>query len=142
SLTFLTINLPSAKIFIFIKRSFTNNVNLTLQLKFIIILANKKLINNIGNRDTFTIRSNVVHFSLTKSKYVTQSMLTLEVYGIVVGVDIRFVLSKALRIITNRLNLPLIPTIIYTNLYLLYKCLVKLSTTKEKRLIINIIALR
>jgi hypothetical protein len=29
----------------------------------------------------------------------------------------------------------------YTNLYFLYKCLVKLSIIKEKRLIINIIAL-
>ena len=33
------------------------------------------------------------------------------------------------------------PIIIYTDLYLLYKCLVKLSTTKEKRFIIDIIAL-
>jgi hypothetical protein len=32
--------------------------------------------------------------------------------------------------------------IICTDLYLLYKCLVKLSTTKEKCLIINIMALR
>jgi hypothetical protein len=30
----------------------------------------------------------------------------------------------------------------YTDLLSLYKCLVKLSTTKEKRLIINIIALQ
>ena len=36
--------------------------------------------------------------------------------------------------------LPLID--IYTDSYLLYKCLVKLRTTKEKRLIIDIIALR
>ena len=35
-----------------------------------------------------------------------------------------------------------IPLIIYTNLLSLYECIVKLGTTKEKRLIINIIALR
>ncbi|KAF2192524.1 hypothetical protein K469DRAFT_553496, partial [Zopfia rhizophila CBS 207.26] len=40
------------------------------------------------------------------------------------------------------LNLPQINTIICTDLYSLYECLVKLGTTKEKRLIINIIALR
>ena len=34
-----------------------------------------------------------------------------------------------------------IPIIIYTNLYSLYKYLIKLSTIKEKRFIINIIAL-
>ncbi|TQN63562.1 hypothetical protein CSHISOI_11856 [Colletotrichum shisoi] len=109
---FLPINLPSVKIFIFINRSFTNNVNLTLQLRFIIILANKKLINNIGDRDTFTIYSNVVYFLLIKLKCVMQSVLTLEVYSIVVGVDMAYVISTTLYIITNRLNLPLIPTII------------------------------
>ncbi|CAL3962991.1 unnamed protein product [Diplocarpon coronariae] len=42
----------------------------------------------------------------------------------------------------NLLDLPIIPLIIYTDLYSLYKCLIKLSTIKEKRLIINIIGLR
>ena len=50
-------------------------------------------------------------------------------------------IGTTLKIITDRLALPIIPIIIYTNLYSLYKCLVKLSTIKEKRLIINIIAL-
>jgi hypothetical protein len=47
-----------------------------------------------------------------------------------------------LKIIIDQLKPPVIPIIIYTNLYSLYKCLVKLSTIKEKRLIINIIALQ
>jgi len=50
-------------------------------------------------------------------------------------------IRTTLKIIIDRLELPIIPTIIYTNLYSLYKYLVKLSTTKEKRLIINIMAL-
>ena len=50
-------------------------------------------------------------------------------------------IGTTLKIIIDRLELPIIPTIIYTNLYSLYKYLVKLSTIKEKRLIINIIAL-
>jgi hypothetical protein len=57
------------------------------------------------------------------------------------GVDIAIAIRTTLKIITDRLELPIIPTIVYTNSYSLYKYLVKLSTTKEKRLIINIIAL-
>ena len=52
------------------------------------------------------------------------------------------IIGTTLKIIIDRLKLPIIPTIVYTNLYSLYKYLVKLGTTKEKRLIIDIIALR
>ena len=45
-----------------------------------------------------------------------------------------------LKMITDQLELPIIPIIMCTDLYSLYKCLVKLNTTKEKRLMINIIA--
>ena len=51
------------------------------------------------------------------------------------------IIRTTLKIITDRLKLPVIPIIIYTNLYSLYKYLVKLSTIKKKRLIINIMAL-
>jgi len=57
------------------------------------------------------------------------------------GVNIAIAIRTTLKIIIDRLKLPVIPIIIYTNLYSLYKCLVKLSTIKKKRLIINIIAL-
>ena len=57
------------------------------------------------------------------------------------GVNMAIVIGTTLKIITDRLELPAIPIIVYTDLYYLYKCLVKLSTIKEKRLIINIMAL-
>jgi len=57
------------------------------------------------------------------------------------GVNIVIAIGTTLKIIIDRLKLPIIPTIIYTDLYSLYKCLVKLSTIKEKRLIIDILAL-
>ena len=56
------------------------------------------------------------------------------------GVNIAIVIRTTLKIITDQLELPVIPIIIYTDLYSLYKYLVKLSTIKEKHLIINIIA--
>jgi hypothetical protein len=64
-----------------------------------------------------------------------------EIYKIVGGVDIVIAIRITLKIITDQFKLPIIPIIVYTNLYSLYKCLVKLGTIKEKRLIINIIAL-
>ena len=65
----------------------------------------------------------------------------LEIYRIVGGVNIAIVIRTTLKIIIDQLKLSIIPIIIYTDLYSLYKCLVKLSTIKEKRLIINIMAL-
>ena len=50
-------------------------------------------------------------------------------------------IGTTLGIIIDRLKLPVIPIIVCTNLYSLYKCLVKLNTIKEKRLIIDIMAL-
>jgi hypothetical protein len=50
-------------------------------------------------------------------------------------------IRTTLKMIIDRLKLPIIPIIVYTNLYSLYKCLVKLGTIKEKRLIINIMVL-
>jgi len=44
--------------------------------------------------------------------------------------------------IVRQLDILLPPTIIYTDSYLLYECLVKLGTIKEKRLMIDIITLR
>ena len=56
-------------------------------------------------------------------------------------VNIVIKIKITLKIIIDQLKLLIISIIIYTNLYSLYKCLVKLNTIKEKRLIINIIVL-
>ena len=65
----------------------------------------------------------------------------LKIYRIVSGVNIAIIIGTTLKMIIDRLKLPAIPIIVYTNLYSLYKYLVKLSTIKKKRLIIDIIAL-
>jgi len=57
-------------------------------------------------------------------------------------VDMTIAIEITLQIITDQLILSTIPIIIYTNSYSLYECLVKLGTTKEKRLMIDIMALR
>jgi hypothetical protein len=60
----------------------------------------------------------------------------------VAGVDIIYVISSILKLITTQLELPDIVIIVYTDLYSFYECLVKLGTTKKKRFMIDIIVLR
>jgi hypothetical protein len=69
-------------------------------------------------------------------------VLALEIYGMVGGVDMALAMNSTIQMIVQQLDIPPPPIIMCTDSYSLYECLVKLVTTKEKRLIINIIALR
>ena len=60
----------------------------------------------------------------------------------VAGVDMAYAIASTLQMVTTQLNVPRIPTVVCTDSYSLYECLVKLGTTKEKRLMIDIMALR
>jgi hypothetical protein len=60
----------------------------------------------------------------------------------VAGVDIVFAICSTYNLIFKQLGFDEIPTIVYTDSFFLYECLVKLSITTEKRLMIDIIALR
>ena len=57
------------------------------------------------------------------------------------GVNIAIIINTTIKMITGQLGFSQTPIVVYTDLYLLYKCLVKLSTTKEKCFIIDIIVL-
>ncbi|KAK6218074.1 aurora kinase 2 splicing [Colletotrichum tabaci] len=139
-LTFVPLDLPTAKLFVFVDGSFANNRDMTSQLGFIIILGNEEPID--GHDDAFKLTGNVVHYSSTKSKRVTRSVLASEIYGMVAGVDMAYAILSTLAMITKKLNLPIIPTIACTDSYSLCECLVKLGTTQEKRQMIDIMALR
>ena len=58
------------------------------------------------------------------------------------GADMAISIGSTINIITERLLLPKVPIVICTDSRSLYDCLVKLGTTKEKRLMIDIMALR
>lgn len=58
------------------------------------------------------------------------------------GADLGYAISSTLDLITKQLNTPKIEMIVCTDSFSLYECLVKLGTMKEKRLMIDIMALR
>ena len=57
------------------------------------------------------------------------------------GVNMAIIINIIIKIITRQLGFLYTLIIVCTNLYLLYKYLIKLGTTKEKYFIINIMAL-
>ena len=85
---------------------------------------------------------NLIHWSSTKSKRVTRSVLASEIYAMVNGVDMGIAIATTLEMIINRLDIPRALLIVCTDSFSLYECLVKLGTTKEKRLMIDIMSLR
>ena len=124
--------------FLEIERSYNNDkIPSFFVLQYLIIIANE----NDGT-DEFTIKGNLIHYSSTKSKRVTRSVLASEIYGMVGGVDMAIAINTTIRMISGQLGFPPTPIVVCTDSYSLYECLVKLGTTKEKRLMIDIIALR
>jgi hypothetical protein len=69
-------------------------------------------------------------------------VLASEVYAMAYEVNIAIAIGTTITKIADRLNVTRVPIIVCTNFLFFYECLVKLGTTKEKRLIINIIAMR
>ncbi|KAI1002731.1 hypothetical protein K3495_g5473 [Podosphaera aphanis] len=136
-LRYVPLNLNTCKLFVFADDSFANNKDLSSQLGYVVILANQTC-----QEEEFMLQGNLIHWSSTKCKCVTRSVLASEIYGMVNGFDISICLSTTLKLITDQLDLSCIPLVICTDSYSLYECLVKLGTTKEKRLMIDIMALR
>jgi hypothetical protein len=55
-ITYILLELAIAKLFVFVNSSFANNKDLSSQIGYIIILANK-----IAGRDKFIIRGNLIY---------------------------------------------------------------------------------
>jgi hypothetical protein len=138
-LVYRSLDLSTARLYVFVDGSFANNKDLSSQIGFIIVLGNERA-NEQGN--SFTMSGNILHWQSVKCKRVTRSVLASEIYGMVNGFDAAWVLKHTLATITQRLNLPAIKLVLCTDSYSLYQCLVQLGTTTEKRLMIDLMALR
>jgi len=125
-LTYIKLDVTTLQLLAFTDASFTNNKDLLSQIGYVLVLIDA--IN----------KANIIYWLLIKYKRVTRSVLASELYGMAYRFDIGAVIKLIVNKILN-INLPLV---MCTDLKLLYNCLVRLNTTQEKRLIINVMYLR
>jgi hypothetical protein len=129
--------LGTAKLFVFINGSLSNLKDFISQIKYIIILINK-----FKRENEFIIKGNLINTSSTKYKHVIRNSLASEIYRIVDSLDLVYIIAATLKIIIDQRNLPEIPIVLYIDSKFLYKYIIKLGITKEKRLMIDIITIR
>jgi len=137
-LNFEAIDLANARLFVFVDGSFANNKDLSSQIGYVLVHGNEE---DCGD-GSFTLHGNTIHWSSTKCKRVTRSVLASEIYGMVSGFDLGFVINHTLSMIADRLGIPKPRLVLCTDSYSLYQCLVQLGTTSEKRLMIDVMGLR
>src|SRR6266480_3650336 len=125
-LRFAPLDPDSLQLIIFTDASFANNKDLSSQIGFIIALADR---NN---------QANIPHWSSIKCKRITRSVLAAELYAMAHSFDKGMVIKTTIEKILSRS----IPLTVCTDSKSLYDCLVKLGTTNEKRLMIDLLCLR
>jgi hypothetical protein len=125
-LTFTKLDKNSLQLLVFTDASFANNKDLSSQIGYVLVLADS------------SGKGNILHWSSVKCKRVTRSVLASELYAMAHGFDI----STAIKSTIDRILGKLVPIVLCTDSKSLYDCLVKLGTTAEKRLMIDIMCLR
>jgi hypothetical protein len=124
-LRFVLLNRNQLKLMIFIDAAFANTTDLHSQIDYVICL-------------TDDIHVNLIHWSSIKCKRITRSVLTIELYAMINDFDIEAVIKS---IIERMLHIAL-SLILLIDSKSLFDCLIKLETTSEKRLMIDLMCLR
>lgn len=81
---------------------------------------------------------NIINWLSIKCKRISNIVLASQLYAMIYELDLRAMIKSIIEYILAQSVL----VILYMNLKSLYDCLVKLSTTQEKRLIVYIMCLR
>ena len=125
-LKYIRLDQKSLRVVVFSDSSFANNKDLSSQIGHVICLADAD------------DKANILHWSSTKCKRVTRSVLASELYAMAHGFDAGAVIKATLMQILESET----PLIICTDSKSLYDYLVRLGTTQEKRLMIDVMSLR
>ena len=127
-LTFIKLDVKTLRIVAFTDSSFANNKDLSSQIGYVIVIADAR--NN----------ANIIHWQSIKCRRVTRSVLASELYALSLGFDVAATIKSTMdQMFAVRGKIPLSMCIDSRSLY---ECLVKLGTTQEKRLMIDILCLR
>jgi hypothetical protein len=126
SLRYVKLNQSFFRLMIFIDSFFANNRDSSSQIDYVICLFDS--INT----------ANILHWFSVKCKRITRSVLTAELFAMIHDFDVDSVLKTTF---TKMLDV-VVSLILATNSKFLYNCLVRLRTTIEKRLMMNVIILR
>ena len=110
----------------FTDASFANNQDFSSQIGFVIVLADD------------SSKANIIYWSFIKCKRITRSVLALKLYAMAYSFNMGAAIKATLKKILQQLT----PLVLCIDLKSLYECLVKLGTTHEKRLIIDLMCLR
>lgn len=124
-LQFVQLDTSTLLLIVFTNVFFANNQNLSSQISYVINLADA------------SNKANIIYWSSKKCKRVTRSILASELYAMVYRFDSGAVIKMTVKKILS-INLPIIICIDSKSLY---NCLVKLSSTQKKRLMIDVMCL-
>jgi hypothetical protein len=97
---YIALDLATTKLYVFVDGSFANNKDLSSQIGYELVLANETTQN-----EQFEITGNLIHWSSTKCKRVTRSVLASEIYGMTSGADMAIAIDSTIKQITEQLGL-------------------------------------
>jgi hypothetical protein len=118
-------NQNQLKLMIFIDAAFVNTTDLHSQIDYVICLIDD-------------VHINLIHWSSIKCKRIIRSVLAIELYAMINDFDVEAIIKL---IIERMLHISL-SLILLTDSKSLFDSLIKLETTSEKRLMIDLMCLR
>lgn len=138
-LSYIQIDLRTAKLYVFVDGSFANNKNLNSQIGYVIFYGNECSVEQVTG---FQVTGNIIYWLSTKCYKITKNVLASEIYSIISGFNIGFVLKTIIATILEKLDLPPLPMVICTDSLSLYQYLAQLGIIAKKRFIINLLNLK